>query len=160
MIPAEYIGAAAKVIAAFEGCERRQPGTNLVVPYPDPAHGWRVPTIGFGEVCKVSDGPYTIEQCWERLFARIANEYGAAAWEGPMQASPLIFAAVTSFTWNLGIAAFKGSGMRAALMRGDYAGAASNCRKWVFAGNKRLLGLVRRRDLEARMLLAGSRTLQ
>ena len=161
MIPASYVQIAARSIAIFEGCERRIAGTNQVVPYPDPAHGWKVPTIGFGEVCKSTDGPYTIEECWLRLYARIASEYGKPVWEEcePARRSEWIFAACTSFTWNLGVTAFKSSGMLRALNRGEWQAAAANCRLWCLAGNQPLAGLKRRRGIEANMLLAGSRAL-
>lgn len=57
-------------------------------------------------------------------------------------------AALTDFTYNLGSGALKASTLRQKLNRGDYEGASREFRKWVFAGGRRLRGLVRRRAAE------------
>lgn len=154
ILPEAHVKVAAALIAPFEGCERRVKGTDKVVPYPDPVHGWKVPTVGYGVVCKQTDGPFTMDECQAMLLGKIDREYGPpviAAVPWLIDDAPR-FAACVSFAWNLGIGNFKASGMCAALKRRDYAAAAANCRKWVYAGGKVLPGLVRRRNAEAALI--------
>lgn len=61
------------------------------------------------------------------------------------------FAALISFTYNLGSARLHASTLRRKLLRGDALGAAAEFDKWVFAGGRKLNGLVLRRRLEKRL---------
>ncbi len=56
--------------------------------------------------------------------------------------------ALVSFTFNLGAGALQASTLRRALNRGEYHAAPTQLRRWVFAGGRRLRGLVRRRKAE------------
>lgn len=158
MIPELHLQAAASLIAAFEGLAKRVPGAGLVVPYPDPVHGWKVPTVGYGVVCRRDAGPFTPAECVAMLFAKLDREYGRAVVDAsPTLAAPWNrwrFAAAASFCWNLGGPNYRASGMRRAIDQADWPAAATNCRLWVLAGGQRLPGLVRRRECEARMLMA------
>jgi lysozyme len=62
-------------------------------------------------------------------------------------------AALVSFVFNLGLGAFQGSTLRRILNTGDYQGAAAQFDRWVFAGGRRLLGLVNRRRAERELFL-------
>jgi lysozyme len=64
------------------------------------------------------------------------------------------YAALVSFTFNLGGGALQRSTLRAKLNRGDYDGAANEFLKWVFAGGKKLRGLVKRREDERQLFLS------
>ena len=64
------------------------------------------------------------------------------------------FDALVSFTFNLGGGALQRSTLRQRLNRGDYEGAASEFPKWVFAGGRKLAGLVKRREAERAMFLS------
>lgn len=55
------------------------------------------------------------------------------------------FDALVSFTFNLGAGSLKGSTLRQRINRGDYTGASSEFKKWVYAGGRRLPGLQARR---------------
>jgi len=59
------------------------------------------------------------------------------------------FDALVSFTFNLGSGALQRSTLRSKLNRKDYAGASREFSRWVWAGGRRLKGLVRRRHAEA-----------
>jgi len=61
--------------------------------------------------------------------------------------------AFISFTYNVGPAAFCRSTLVRKLNAGDYDGACNELSKWVFAGGKRLNGLVKRREQERQLCL-------
>ena len=63
------------------------------------------------------------------------------------------FDALVSFVFNLGSGALKSSTLLKRLRQGDYEGAANEFTRWVFAGNKRLPGLVIRRQEEKELFL-------
>lgn len=60
-------------------------------------------------------------------------------------------AALVDFAYNLGTGALKASTLRRKLNRGDYEGASREFRKWVWAGGRKLRGLVRRRSAEKKI---------
>jgi lysozyme len=55
------------------------------------------------------------------------------------------FAALCSFTFNLGAGSLKASTLKRLLNRGDYNSVPGQLKRWVFAGKTKLKGLVRRR---------------
>ena len=59
--------------------------------------------------------------------------------------------ALVSFAFNLGSGALQSSTLRRKLNRGDYDGAQREFHKWVFAGGRKLRGLVLRRAAEAEL---------
>ena len=61
--------------------------------------------------------------------------------------------ALVSFSFNLGAGALQSSTLRRKIMREDYEGAADEFPQWVFAGRRRLAGLVRRREAERALFL-------
>ena len=58
-----------------------------------------------------------------------------------------------SFVFNLGSGALQSSTLRRKLNKGDYIGAADEFPRWVFAGGRKLKGLIRRRNHERLMFL-------
>ena len=60
--------------------------------------------------------------------------------------------ALVSFSFNTG--SLSVSTLRKKLLRGDYEGAADEFPRWVFAGGRRLAGLVRRREAERILFLS------
>lgn len=71
----------------------------------------------------------------------------------PMTAKQL--GALTSFCYNLGVAALAGSTLRKRVREQNWPAAATEIRRWVWAGGKRQKGLVLRRQQEAEYLLEG-----
>lgn len=61
--------------------------------------------------------------------------------------------AVLSFVYNLGAGRLQASTFRLRINQGAWSEAAYECRRWVYAGGKKLAGLIARRDEEARMLV-------
>ena len=65
------------------------------------------------------------------------------------------YAALVSFTFNLGGGKLKASTLRRKVNAGDHGGAAEEFGKWVFSGGVKLRGLVIRREDERRMYVNG-----
>ncbi|ADR52499.1 phage-related lysozyme [Candidatus Liberibacter solanacearum CLso-ZC1] len=63
--------------------------------------------------------------------------------------------AIGDFVFNLGIARYRKSTLRKRVDVGDWKSASDECKKWCFAGQKKLRGLVLRRKVEADLLLKG-----
>jgi lysozyme len=133
---------ATPLIQKWEGFERRA--------YLCPAGVW---TIGYGATGP-DIGPgliWTREEANER-FARDLEHYGKQVdklLKVPAEAHEK--AALVSFAYNLGPAALGRSTLLRKFNAGDKEGAAREFGKWVYAGGKKLAGLVKRRAEETRM---------
>lgn len=112
-----------------------------------------VKTIGYGHTgADVKAGQTITRKAAEELLVKDANEH----WE---QARKYITVPITqgeadayaSFVFNVGVGNFKSSTLLKKLNAGDYAGACSQLKRWVYAGGKKLNGLVKRREAEYRM---------
>ena len=67
----------------------------------------------------------------------------------PVQLETHQLDALTSFTYNLGSGNLQASTLRRMVMREDHQAAAKEFPRWVFAGGRKLRGLVYRREAEA-----------
>lgn len=130
--------------------------------YPDPAHGWSVPTIGYGHTSaagapRVSKGmkitPAGAEEILRSDLVKFERAVASAV-HVPLNENQ--FGALVSFTFNLGPGNLKSSTLLRRLNAGDYAGAAAEFGKWVKADGKTLPGLVRRREAERLLFLCGA----
>jgi lysozyme len=65
------------------------------------------------------------------------------------------FDAIVSFAFNVGLGNLQSSTLRMKYNRGDYTGAADEFLKWNKSSGKVLQGLVRRREAERVLFLAG-----
>jgi lysozyme len=63
------------------------------------------------------------------------------------------FAALVSFTFNLGEGALQRSTLRCKVNRGEYLSASTEFNRWVYAGGRKLKGLIRRRFEEYLLFL-------
>ena len=63
------------------------------------------------------------------------------------------FSAMVSFAFNVGLNAYRGSTLLRKHNAGDFAGAAAEFPRWVYAGGEVLPGLVRRREAERTLYL-------
>ncbi|MBY7649474.1 MAG: lysozyme [Candidatus Liberibacter europaeus] len=61
--------------------------------------------------------------------------------------------AIGDFVFNLGIGRYKASTFRKRVDEEDWDEASKECTRWVFAGGRKLKGLVARREIEAALLL-------
>jgi lysozyme len=129
------------IIKKFEGFSEKA--------YPDPAHGWRVPTIGYGTTRGVKMGQEISKERADELLRE-----DVARFDGYIEALvrvPLTqgqWDALSSFVYNLGPGALEKSTLLRLLNAGDYSGAAAQFDRWVYASGKRLSGLVKRRAAE------------
>jgi GH24 family phage-related lysozyme (muramidase) len=113
-------------------------------------------TIGSGHVItradaiKFKDGiSKPIALALLSLDAAIAERAVQRAIKVPL--SQAQFDALVSFTFNLGGGALYRSTLRQVINRGDMEAAPAQFRKWVWAGGRKLPGLIRRRAEEARI---------
>lgn len=161
----EINDAGLELIKSFEGIPDGDPETVNIDPYLDPVGIW---TIGWGHAIWVNGG-----------FLRGRENRGAAKALYPggitvAQAEQLLrgdlldvcrdveslvevpltdnqFAALISFTFNLGTGNLSRSTLLRRLNEGDYEGAAVEFHKWNKAGGRVLQGLVRRRAAESEL---------
>lgn len=61
--------------------------------------------------------------------------------------------AYASFVFNVGVTNFRNSTLLKKLNAGDYSGACAQLKRWVYAGGKKVKGLVNRREAEYRMCM-------
>lgn len=137
------LAVSASLIAYFEG--RR------LVAYIDPVG---IPTICEGITLGVKLGDkYTEAQCDAaleaevRLKARVVDKYVR------VPVSPNTYAALVSFVYNVGEGNFRNSSLLRKLNAGDKVGACNEMTRWVYAGGKKLNGIVKRREAEKQLCL-------
>ena len=135
------------LIKAYEGFSSK--------PYLCPAQYW---TIGYGNIRGrdgkriTKDSHHLSESEAEQLLAHELRSFESTVKR--LIKVPLTqgqFDALVSFTYNLGGGALSSSSLRRILNRGNYHGAERQFGRWVFAGGRKLRGLVKRRAAEARM---------
>ena len=63
------------------------------------------------------------------------------------------FNSLCSFVFNLGSGSLQSSTLRRKINRGDYIGAANEFPRWIWAGGRKLKGLIKRRNDERLMFL-------
>ena len=108
-----------------------------------------VPTIGFGstEGVKMGDA-ITVPQALDRLRRDITVAESAISRCVRVPLSQGELDAYTSLAFNIGTDAFCRSTLVVKLNGGDYAGACEEIERWVYAGGRRVPGLVARREKE------------
>ncbi|WP_342270465.1 lysozyme [Rickettsia endosymbiont of Orchestes rusci] len=115
-------------------------------------------TIGYGHAIKPHELPYldteiTKEQA-ERLLDEDVKQVQIALHKYcHVYLSVNQQVALISFIFNCGAGAFKASTLRRKLNKGQYSAAADEFLKWVYAGDKKLTGLVKRRTIERAVFL-------
>lgn len=120
-----------------------------------------VETIGYGEtdrgiIEQYRHGGISEPEAFELLVRRVADfaEGVDQLVEVPLNDDQ--HAALTSFAYNLGLGALAESTLRQKLNVGNYEAVPSELAKWVYAGGRRLEGLVRRREAEADLFSGGA----
>lgn len=148
---------AVKLIAPFEGCEKRLRG--MIVPYLDKLAKPPVWTRGYGRTYGITENspPITPAEALTELQAGV-EAYGmkCAALAPVLLGKPECLAAITSWSWNCGIGAFKASRLRRAINDGRWADAAEYIKKPNTAGGIVYRGLTRRRGAERVLLILGA----
>ena len=112
------------------------------------------PTIGYGHVVKPDErerfaGGITPEQAESLLRQDVQIAERAVLHLITVPLTDGQFDALVSFTFNLGAGALQRSTLRRRVNRGDHAAVPAEFGKWVWAGGRKLQGLVRRREAES-----------
>lgn len=132
--------------------------------YPDPAHGWKVPTVAYGHTDAAGEPKYanTKSKTFTKAEGRLILERDLATYAASVRSLVKVplndnqFGALVSFTYNLGAANLKKSTLLKKVNAGDFAGAQAEFAKWNRAGGQVLKGLTRRRVAEAALFGAPS----
>jgi lysozyme len=140
---AAVVALAIPLVAAWEGL-RTKPYLDLV----------SRPTVCFGET-NVEMREYTKAECVAMLQRSLAKYAGPVLDCLPADAPIEVKAAFTSFSYNVGVTAACGSTAAKQARQADYARACVSLGNWVFAGGKRVQGLVNRRKAETTLCLKG-----
>lgn len=114
--------------------------------YRCPAGVW---TIGYGHTDGVNQGMLITEKTADAFLRQdirnaehCVNQMGVDLTQGQ-------FDALVSFVFNIGVQAFRISTLRRLIMSNpDDLEIADEFRRWVYAGNKKLPGLIKRREKE------------
>jgi len=141
---------ASSIAKMFEGFRAK--------PYRCPAG---VETIGYGttrypdgEKVRLTDRPITEPEAEEYL----ENEMYYKSLQSAVRLCPILamddnrLAAISDFCYNLGAGRLQASTLRRKINQKDWPGAKKELLKWNKAGGRVLLGLVKRREVEARLL--------
>lgn len=133
------------LIKKFEGFRSRR--------YFDPAG---FPTIGFGHLILRSEEimfstPINREIAESLLRIDVVRAERAVLRNINVPLTDNQFDALVSFTFNLGGGALQRSTLRRKINREDHSGAAREFGRWVWAGGRKLKGLIRRRAASAEL---------
>ncbi len=121
--------------------------------YRDPVGIW---TIGYGHTRDVQPGRTITEAEAERLLrADLAEAEAVVAGSVTVPLSDHRFGALVSLVYNIGAGAFAGSTLLRRLNAGDYDAVPGELQRWVYAGGRKLTGLVNRRAAESALWVRG-----
>ena len=138
-VGATVVALVVPTVAYFEGTELKT--------YRDP--------VGIPTACTGHTGPevkmgqtYTREQCDDLLATDLFKHDADIQRCISVPLTPGQHAAFLSFAFNVGASKFCTSTLSRKLNAGDYAGACAELSRWVYAGGRKLTGLVKRRNAE------------
>lgn len=138
------VAAAVALVAAWEG--------RSLIAYVDPVG---IPTICEGYTHGVRLGDVaTSEQCDAYTQQEVKAALAVVDASTLRQLPDSVRVALTSFVYNVGPGAYKGSTLLRKLRAGDLVGACRQLPRWVYAGGKKLRGLERRRAAEMAICLS------
>lgn len=127
------------IVPAFEG-RRHDPYLDLV----------RVRTVCFGHTgADIEARRYSDAECKALLEADLARQAGQVIGCTPqLKGKPYQTAAAVSFAYNAGARAYCASGVARDFRLGRDKAACAGLSQWIYAGGRRVEGLVRRRAAE------------
>lgn len=116
----------------------------------------RVWTIGYGHTGDVRVGQRITKAEAEQILRDDLDvfEHGVLKATEPRKLTQGQFDALVSFAFNLGLGNLKSSTLLKKLNAGDAAGASFEFQRWVYAGGKKLPGLVKRREAERALFVS------
>lgn len=146
-LAAGAISIATAVVSFYEGYEPTA--------YRDPVG---IPTICYGHTATVRMGQ-TLSQaeCTALLQQDLGDAFAVVDRRTKVELPPPTRAALASFVYNVGAGNFARSTLLRKLNQGDLHGACHELSRWVYAGGRRLNGLVKRRATERELCLSGLR---
>ena len=121
------------------------------MPYRCPAGLW---TVGYGHLIgpgEVFDAGISREEARVLLQQDVRQAEAAVARLVPLPLQRGQFDALVSFTFNLGAGQLQMSTLRRVVLRGEHARVPQQLMRWVYAGGRKMPGLVRRRAAEAEL---------
>lgn len=142
--------ATVELVKRFEGFRAK--------PYLCPAGVW---TIGYGSTrragrpVKRSDPPVTPEEAEALLLDDLAGFEAAVSRMVRSNLNENQHGALTSFAYNLGAAALRSSTLLKRVNGREWDDVPGEFRKWVYAGGRKLAGLVARRAAEVDLWMKG-----
>lgn len=138
------------LIRKWEGLHRVGPD-GLIYPYRDAA-GY--PTIGYGTLIPSMDhGPITRDQAeFLMRYRYLKAKLDAIRLSPNLVFYPEKLAAITSFIYNLGPSRYAASTLRRKVIDNNWEEAHVQIQRWVYAGGRKLRGLIARRAEEATLL--------
>ena len=161
-LPASLRGRAAKAAAGgavalamlilphFEGSEPK--------PYLDPVG---IPTVCVGHTGNVNmEHVYSKEECDTLLRGDLGIAFNAIDKYVHVPLGDATRAALASFIFNVGVDAFRKSTLLRRLNVGEGVEACPELKRWVYAGGRKLPGLVKRRSVEAALCAEGFHQLE
>ncbi len=114
-----------------------------------------VPTIGYGHTKGVEMDDAITEEQAEHLLQEDLREFELAIQRlVHISITQNQFDALVSLVFNIGVDNFKKSTLLKKVNARDTSGAANEFNKWVFAGKKKLEGLVKRRNAERLLFIS------
>jgi GH24 family phage-related lysozyme (muramidase) len=132
----------------------------MAEPYLCPGGYW---TIGYGHVIQnPKDYPYrlTRDEGLELLAKDVMIAERAVLRLISVPLTQGQFDALVSFTFNLGAGALQRSTLRRKVNREEHADVPAEFRKWVWAGGRKMNGLIKRRKAEAELYLGNATVLR
>lgn len=115
-----------------------------------------VATICYGHTATARMGQtLSQERCTQLLQADLGHAFSAVDRRAQVDLPPPTRAALASFVYNVGEGAFARSTLLRKLNAGDLRGACHELSRWVYAGGRKLNGLVKRRATERELCLKG-----
>ncbi len=117
-----------------------------------------VPTIGYGHAILPGENFSEITEgvAEEILRADLARAEATVRDLVEVYLCQHMFDALVAFIYNVGAGAFANSTLLRLLNKGDYLGAADQFGRWVYAGRKKLSGLVSRREAEKELFISNA----
>lgn len=115
-----------------------------------------VPTVCFGHTgadVRMGQARRTEAECERLLAGDLADAYSHVQRCISHPLPPETAAALTSFVFNVGPGGVCGSTLQRHANRGEIAQACGQLMRWVYAGGKRVQGLVNRRQAEYRLCM-------
>lgn len=134
-----------KLIKDSEGCKLKA--------YKCPAGIW---TIGYGQTKGVKEGMvWTQQQADEDIIKTALQAFNEAIKASPILATSNMEkqAAIADFVYNLGITNYNKSTLKLRVDKGNWVSASTEIKKWNKSNGTILNGLVKRRQLEAGLLI-------